>query len=254
MAFGQSAGLPAMQATNGVTAASSAVGPRVPAKPVTHRAVVVYSGDELSVTANNSGLNQILREIARQTGLKITGGVADERVYGKYGPGPVGQVLASLLTGTGSNMYLRGTGSDTPGELILTPRGGGAAPPSPSAAIFDEPPEPAEESAPPPAPQPVVVNAPVPLPVSQPVPTPPITSIQETPQTPPPAGFVSAPTVAPATEPGTTPGPNTQATGTSDPTAGANSTTSPNGVKTPEEIYRQLQLLQQQQQKPANPN
>jgi hypothetical protein len=195
----------------------------------------------LEVTANNSSLNQILREISRQTGMKVTGGVNDERVYGKYGPAPAARVLARLLDGTGSNMFLKETADAGPAELILTPRLGGPTPPNPNASgSFDY------EDAREPAPQ-QQIAAPIPqpaqLPFSRPVPTPTITSTQTTPVTPPPGGIVEAPTVAPATEPGTTPGPNTQSTGTSD-------TTSPNGVKTPQQIYLQLQQLQQQQQAP----
>ncbi len=45
-------------------------------------------------------LNQILRDIARLTGIKITGGVVDERVFGNYGPDAPNNVLDALLDGT----------------------------------------------------------------------------------------------------------------------------------------------------------
>jgi hypothetical protein len=203
---------------------------------------VVYSGGLIEITANNASLNRILRDIARETGMKITGGVADQRVFGKYGPAAPAVVLADLLDGTGSNMFFRQGEQDQPAELILTARGGGPTPPNPNAAAFDDDSEPsppqaaAPSSALPPRSQPSVPR----LPFSTPAQTPAITSTDLTPTTPPAAGFVSAPTVDPQTEPGTTPGPNTQSTGTSDPA-------SPNGVKTPEQIYQQLQDLRQQQ-------
>ena len=67
---------------------------------------VNYVAGKLTVTATNVGLNQILREVSSKIGMKVTGGVADERVYGQYGPSAPAVVLASLLDGTGSNMLL----------------------------------------------------------------------------------------------------------------------------------------------------
>lgn len=93
---------------------------------------VTYANGLLTIAADNSSLNQILREIARQTGMKITGSVGDERVFGRYGPSTPARVLASLLDGTGSNMLLRETASNAPAELILTPREGGPTPPQPT--------------------------------------------------------------------------------------------------------------------------
>ncbi|HEY8998367.1 MAG TPA: hypothetical protein VIM60_10730, partial [Edaphobacter sp.] len=52
-----------------------------------HRATVSYVGGQLSIVATNSSLNQILRDISRAAGITITGGVAEERVFGNYGPG-----------------------------------------------------------------------------------------------------------------------------------------------------------------------
>jgi hypothetical protein len=122
----------------------------------------------LQITADNSSLNQILREISRQTGMKITGGVTDERVFGKYGPAPAAEILASLLDGTGSNMLLRETAAKAPAELILTERQGGPTPPNPNALGLDDD-QPARddddrrEEAPPPAPPPVeAIAAPTP--------------------------------------------------------------------------------------------
>ncbi len=183
-----------------------------------HRAEVVYSSKVLQVTADDSSLNQILREIARQTGMKITGGVADERVYGKYGPASPGKVLASLLEGTGSNMVLRETAMDAPTELILSTRNGGSTPPNPNAPGYDDDLR-ADES--------------------------------QGPRQAAPAGLpdvVSPVTLVPARPPAT-PGNNAGARGASASPNGPTDT-SPNGVKTPQQIYQELQQLRQQQQVP----
>ncbi len=75
-------------------------------RPATTQLNVNYVAGKLTVTATNVSLNQILREVSSKIGMKVTGGVADERVYGQYGPSAPAVVLASLLDGTGSNMLL----------------------------------------------------------------------------------------------------------------------------------------------------
>lgn len=163
------------------------------APPPKQPAHVTYANGQLTVSASNSSLNQILRDIASETGMKITGGVADERVFGQYGPAAPSKVLGDLLDGTGSNMLLVHATAATPAELVLTPRLGGVTPPNPN-AYHDDPP--------PPRPQ---------YPIAAPV---------------NPRG---------------------------DP-ANAEPTRSPNDVKTPQQIYEQLeQMRQQRQQQQSNP-
>ncbi|MGI4829229.1 MAG: hypothetical protein ACRYFU_13700 [Janthinobacterium lividum] len=103
-----------------------------------HRARVNCAGGELAVHADNSSLNGILRSISQCTGMKITGGVADQRVFGDYGPAAPATVLATLLDGTGSNMLLSETAAAQPALLILTPRTGGATPPGPLSVADDD--------------------------------------------------------------------------------------------------------------------
>ena len=133
------ASMPATAPTtaDAATQPTQPAGPPTPAQSPAKRATVTYTGGQLSVSASNSSLNQILREISRNTGIKITGGVAEERVFGDYGPAPASQVLASLLDGTASNMILVDGSGDRATELILTPRTGGASPPNPNSASFD---------------------------------------------------------------------------------------------------------------------
>ncbi len=111
----------------------------VPNPPL--HAEVIYTRGLFQVRANNSSLNQILRSISHINGMKITGGVEDQRVFGNYGPAPLSTVLATLLDGTGANMLLLGGGAGTPAELVLTPRTGGPEPPgpnSPTYAMYDD--------------------------------------------------------------------------------------------------------------------
>ncbi|ADW69505.1 hypothetical protein [Granulicella tundricola] len=197
--------LPATPPTTPQPAPTPAYQP--PAPPAASRATITWTAGQLSVVADNSSLNQILRDISRQTGLKITGGVQDERVYGTYGPAEPATVLATLLTGTGSNMLLRQPTGNAPQELVLTPRQGGPTPPSPASSHPDD----ADENAivPPPRPQ----RPPMPF------------------APPPPTNIQSA--TQQQQNSGQQPPPDT-------------STSSDTGVRTPQQIYDQLMKLQQQ--------
>jgi len=123
--------LPAAQPTG--SAAQTA--PSAPVAP--HHVEVIYADGRLTVEATNASLNEILREVSQKTGMKITGGVADDRVFGSYGPSSPSVVLDALLEGTGSNILLV---DDAKGgsELILSPRHGGATPPNPNAGQTNE--------------------------------------------------------------------------------------------------------------------
>jgi hypothetical protein len=58
----------------------------------------------------------------------INGGVAEQRVYGTYGPADASTILATLLDGTGVNMQLKDGPNHVPVELTLTQRSGGPTP------------------------------------------------------------------------------------------------------------------------------
>lgn len=253
-----------------------------------HRARVTYTDGLLQVRADNSSLNQILREIARETGMKIVGGVADQRVFGSYGPAPAATVLQTLLDGTGTNMLLRESPNHDPEQLILSPRTGGPTPPGPSSATYDV--TETEPELPRPGPQPsqaqptgaTVASAPTasapnaaPAPpnpgqmqksltgnplgspnnVSPTASTLPVTnsvpiSTLPAPSTAQPvSGIVDAPNPPP---PGsTTTGFTSQTPPSSNPNTAPPATAAPaNGVKTPQQIYEELRKLQQQN---ANP-
>jgi hypothetical protein len=115
-----------------IAAAAFALATALSAQTPQH-AQVTYTGGQLSVSANNSSLNQILHDISHETGMKITGGVTDERVFGQYGPASPDKILGQLLDGTGSNMLLVHATTAAPAELVLTPRHGAPTPPNPEA-------------------------------------------------------------------------------------------------------------------------
>jgi hypothetical protein len=211
-------GLPATPPTSpaGQAAAGAAQAPSPPSAPQPpQQAQVAMNGGMLTVAANNSSLNQILREISRLTGMKITGGVTDERVYGSYGPADPSTVLSALVGGTGSNMMIVLNAQQAPAELVLTPRGGGPTPPNPAAArerereMQDVPPQrqqrfPQQDGA--------------------------GNMQRRPPQQAPEQGAPQQPQVPPP------------------PTGDTTTQQSPNGVKTPQEIYDQLLKMQQTQQ------
>jgi hypothetical protein len=191
-------------------------------------AAITYKDGRLSVIAENASLNQILSTISRLTGMKVTGTVAEEHVFGNYGPDTPAKVLAALLDGTSSNVLItqspnyqnRTPGGPAPIELVLTPRGGPPSPPNPHPQPFDNAPhsEPA-----------------TPYPIALPPPPPPVTT---------PAGISGASTGASGTDPnaaGMTGGAGASSSGTT-------LQQSPNDVKTPQQIYEQLQQLRQMQQ------
>jgi hypothetical protein len=187
--------------------------PLTPSQRPPQRAQVTYADGTLSVAADNASLNQILRQIAGDTGIKITGGVTEERVFGHYGPADPTQVLAALLDGTGSNMIFVHHDGDAASELILTPRQGGPTPPNPHAAAYDDRSEPDEA---------------------------PSQSMQPRPSAP-----IQGNPVIPPVIPGTAPG--------ASPTNSSQPDNNPNGVKTPQQIYEQLQRMRQQQQQSTPP-
>ena len=203
-----------------------------PARPqpaAAHRATVVFDAGKLVVTADNSSLNQILRDIASLTGMTITGGVLDERVFGTYGPADTSTILSALLNGTGSNMLLLEDDLQAPHQLVLTPRQGGATPPSPTALR-----DPGESDLPPQL-SPRFSRQPAPAAPQQ-------TFNGALPSAPPqPTALPASPAPALASPASDIPTP---------PPADATTEQSPNGVKTPQQIYDQLLKLQQQQPKP----
>jgi hypothetical protein len=123
-----------------VACAQSTLPPMNPtmAERAPHLASISFADGQLAVSADNSSLNQILRDVARRTGIKITGRVIDQQVFGTYGPAAPAKVLETLLDGSESNMIFIRVSADTHQDLILTPRQGGPTPPNPNALAFSD--------------------------------------------------------------------------------------------------------------------
>ena len=237
------------------------------------RAEVTYASGLISVNANNSSLNQILREIARQTGMKITGGVHEERVFGHYGPATPEVILLTLIDGNSTNMLLRQTATNQPRELILTPRNGGPTPPNPNAGGFDDEEQPQQQQEQrndvvgqpvqvPPGP---MLGAPrtVPAPANNVLGNP--NNVTPTASTLPvtnsvPTDSLPTPSTTTQTIPGIVDTPNPPDAGTVNPVTGtpasgtpATGTPAADTPATPEDIYNQLLKLRQQQKKTTPP-
>ncbi|HEY5055938.1 MAG TPA: hypothetical protein VII58_07245 [Acidobacteriaceae bacterium] len=199
------------------------------APPVARQAQVSYQMGQLTVITQNSSLEAILRDIAAKTGMKITGSIADERVYGTYGPAAPSSVLARLLDGSGNDMVLRESAAG-PVELVLTPAQPMAAARAPYAPpAISMPPTPPMQS----RPQPNYYPPSPPQSYQPPPQQPPQYMAQPQPVYSQPSGMgqpVSAPDEASP--------------------SGASMPQSPNGVRTPQQIYEQLQRLQQQKAQP----
>ncbi|MGE0404718.1 MAG: hypothetical protein AB7O65_00330 [Candidatus Korobacteraceae bacterium] len=206
---------------------------------------VTYHQGQLKVSAHNSTLREVLQAIRAQTGTLIEGptGQANERVVVELGPAPVSEVLRDLLQGSRFDYVILGA-ADKPGveKIILSPRG--AAPPRPVAQAAP-PPEPEE---PEPMIEEPVVAAPEgqTMPGQQPMPGQQMPGMQ-------PNGFPGA-AISPngvdsmgqpiQQQPGTPPdalmqNPNQQQG-------------DPNQPKSPEQLLRELQMMQQREQQNQN--
>ena len=209
--------------------------PAAPPVNTPHHAEVTYANGQLQVRADNSSLNQILRSISHRTGLKITGGVEEQRVFGNYGPGPISAVLATLLDGTNTNIFLLGGDTTNPPELVLTQRSGGASPPepnSPAYAMYDDS---SDHDTP--------VAPPAPHSTSEPI-HPQASAITATPSTPQPAAPGALQPIPHADASATHP--VAASPGTPPATASA-ATPDAKTPLTPEMVVQQLLKMQQQQ-------
>jgi hypothetical protein len=91
---------------------------------------VSFQGGQLTISAQNSTLGDILKAVRAQTGATIDlPGAASERVVGQFGPAPARDVLASLLNGSHFNYMLLGSATDPNAldRVILIAKSGGEA-------------------------------------------------------------------------------------------------------------------------------
>jgi hypothetical protein len=137
--------------------------PPPPAQPVS-RMDVHYANGRLSVSAERASLDQILKEIQRQTGTDITvpPGAAQEQIVTQIGPLPIREALVSLLNGSRFNFIMVDSERE-PGKLksvILSYRGNGGvsqpaiATPAPPVTASEPEPQPVQEAQPEMQPQP----------------------------------------------------------------------------------------------------
>ena len=75
---------------------------------------VVCNGNQLTISTNNSTLASVLADVHNCIGVKIDmpEGAATSRVFDKLGPGPVREVLSSLLSSTGFDFVIGSSESD----------------------------------------------------------------------------------------------------------------------------------------------
>src|ERR1700680_4921623 len=84
---------------------------QIPATP----AKVSFQGGLLTISAQNSTLGEILRDVRKLTGASIEippGSGANERVVAHLGPGAPREVLAGLFNGTAFNYVMVGSNTD----------------------------------------------------------------------------------------------------------------------------------------------
>jgi hypothetical protein len=104
----------------------SEAAPPVPLRPEQMPATppqVSFQSGQLTITAQNSTLGDILRAVRNLTGAAVdVPGNATERVAGNFGPGPARDVLSSLLNGSHFNYLLLGSASNPEAleRVILT--------------------------------------------------------------------------------------------------------------------------------------
>lgn len=133
--------------------------PKMPDWPVNDHpqpARVVWDSHGLQIVANNSSLEQILKDVAAATGAKVQGLSKDQRIFGTYGPGQPRDVLSQLLEGTGFNVVMTGdAGGGVPGTILLSTQGPAPAPSANRPASNNVEEETVEEEEPqPPEPEP----------------------------------------------------------------------------------------------------
>jgi hypothetical protein len=99
---------------------------------------VSFQGGQLTISAQNSTLGDILKAVRAQTGATIElPGTATERVVGHFGPALPRDVLASLLNGSHFNYLLLGSPTDPAAldRVILMAKSGSSADSAPPAPV-----------------------------------------------------------------------------------------------------------------------
>ncbi|MGH9604092.1 MAG: hypothetical protein ACRD3N_00180 [Terracidiphilus sp.] len=133
----QAAAVPAKPALAKPAAAAAepaaSAAPKWPVNDPPSQPSVTWNGRELRIDAMNASLKQIMKEVSADTGAKVQGFDADQRVFGLYGPGEPREVLSQLLDGTGYNVIIVGDrAAGEPLRIVLSAAPTGPAPNVPS--------------------------------------------------------------------------------------------------------------------------
>lgn len=87
---------------------------------------VSWDGNELTITADNSTLADILVAIRTRTGAEIDvpANASRERIAARLGPGPAREIIATLLSWTDFDYIIQASDSNSAGiqSVLLTPR------------------------------------------------------------------------------------------------------------------------------------
>jgi len=130
---------PAATAAQAAPSPAEPEAPHWPANEHAKQASVTWDSHGLHIEAANSSLQQILRDVSTETGAKVEGLGADERVFGAYGPGQVRDVLSRLLQGSAYNVVMIGDqGQGAPRQIVLSSRNTGAQAPSAKTPTDDD--------------------------------------------------------------------------------------------------------------------
>jgi hypothetical protein len=134
---------------------------QIPATP----AKVSFQGGLLTISAQNSTLGEILRDVRKLTGASIEipqGSGASERVVTHLGPGAPRDVLAGLLNGSSFNYVMVGSSSDPTAvsSVILSAKPSAAGETQSAANVYQNNPVPSNPGTMPPTrfPQPMPFN------------------------------------------------------------------------------------------------
>ena len=95
---------------------------------------VTFQNGQLTITAPNSVLGEILRAVRSHTGANVdVPPNATERVVGRFGPGPARDVLAALLNGSHFNYVMLGSATNSAAldRVILISKAGETEPAAP---------------------------------------------------------------------------------------------------------------------------
>jgi hypothetical protein len=116
---------------------------QIPAAP----AKVSFQGGLLSISAENSTLGEILRDVRQLTGAAIeipSGSAANERVVTSLGPGAPRDVLAGLLNGSSFDYVMLGSSTDpnAVSSVILTAKSPSTGETQTAAAVYQTSPDP----------------------------------------------------------------------------------------------------------------